>query len=235
MSAKKRVARKKSAAAIRRQQERAASPIVPVGVDITWRTRKQKEAWLALPQQQISFLLGSAGSGKTFLAMAFAINEVLAGNVQNIVLTRPIVESGEKLGFLPGDIAGKLDPYMQPLYDAMDTLLGRQGPARDLIRKAAIIAPLGFMRGRTFTNSVCILDEAQNATYAQFKLFLTRFGENSRVLVTGDPVQSDLAGKTPPLIEIIERLQGVNDIGFHHFADSDVVRHPLITEILRRI
>lgn len=235
MTAKKRVATKKSAAALRRKQERMASPVVPVGIDITWRTKAQKEAWLALPHQQVSFLLGAAGSGKTFLAMAFAINEVLAGNVQQIVLTRPIVESGEKLGFLPGGAEEKVNPYMMPLYDTMDKLLGKHGPAREVVKKSVRLAPLCYMRGSTYDNSICILDEAQNATYAQFKLFLTRFGDNSRVLITGDPLQSDLTTKTPPLLDIIERLRGTPSISFHHFADSDVVRHPLITEILKRI
>jgi len=229
-----RAAAKKTARAAKRKQERESSP-PPVGVDVTWRTKTQKEAWLALPKNQISFLLGAAGSGKTFLAMAFAINEILAGRKQHIVLTRPIVESGEKLGFLPGSFGEKVNPYMQPLYDTMDTLLGKQGAAREIINKAVKLAPLCYMRGRTFNDSVCILDEAQNATYQQFKLFLSRFGENSSVIVTGDPFQSDLNYDEPPLVEVIERLGGLESVNFVYFEDSDVVRNPLITDILRRL
>lgn len=227
-------AARKATKASKRKPEREA-PAVPTPVDITWRTEAQKQAWLALPNHQISFLLGAAGSGKTFLAMAFAINEILLGNKQHIVLTRPIVESGEKLGFLPGSFGEKVNPYMQPLYDTMDTLLGKQGAAREIVNKSIKLAPLCYMRGRTFNDSVCILDEAQNATYQQFKLFLSRFGENSRVIVTGDPHQSDLNLHEPPLVEVIDRLIDVPDIHFVYFDDSDVVRHPLITEILRRL
>ena len=229
-----RAAAKKSARAAKRKQERE-TPAVPSGVDITWRTKAQKEAWLSLPTHQISFLLGSAGSGKTFLAMAFAINEVLAGRKQHIVLTRPIVESGEKLGFLPGSFGEKVNPYMQPLYDTMDTLLGKQSQAREIVNKSVKLAPLCYMRGRTFNDSVCILDEAQNATYQQFKLFLSRFGENSSVIVTGDPFQSDLGYEEPPLVEVTERLLGLDSVHFVYFEDKDVVRNPLITEILRRL
>lgn len=228
------VAAKKSARTTKRKQEREPSA-PPAAVDITWRTKAQKEAWLSLPTHQISFLLGSAGSGKTFLAMAFAINEILAGRKQHIVLTRPIVESGEKLGFLPGSFGEKVNPYMQPLYDTMDTLLGKQGQAREIVNKAVKLAPLCYMRGRTFNDSVCILDEAQNATYQQFKLFLSRFGENSSVIVTGDPLQSDLHYDEPPLVQVVERLLDVKTVNFVYFEDSDVVRNPLITEILRRL
>lgn len=227
-------AARKSTKASKRKPEREA-PAAPTSVDITWKTETQKSAWQAMPNHQISFLLGAAGSGKTFLAMAFAINEILAGRKEHIVLTRPIVESGEKLGFLPGSFGEKVNPYMQPLYDTMDTLLGKQNAAREIVNKSIKLAPLCYMRGRTFNNSICILDESQNATYQQLVLFLSRFGDNSKVIVTGDPHQSDLPGREPPLVEVIDRLLDVPDINFVYFDDSDVVRHPLITEILRRL
>lgn len=207
----------------------------PAPVAITWRTAAQKQAWLALPRKPVTFLLGAAGSGKTFLAMAYAINEILSGHKEHIVLTRPIVESGEKLGFLPGTFGEKVNPYMQPLYDTMDVLLGKNGPGREIINKAVKLAPLCYMRGRTFNNAICILDESQNATYQQFKLFLSRFGDNSQVVVTGDPQQSDLPFSPTPLIDILNRLKDVGGIQMFSFAESDVVRHPLIGEILKRL
>jgi phosphate starvation-inducible PhoH-like protein len=180
-------------------------------------------------------LLGAAGSGKTFLAMAYAINEILGGRREHIVLTRPIVESGEKLGFLPGTFGEKVNPYMQPLYDTMDALLGKNGAAREIINRAVKLAPLCYMRGRTFNNSICILDESQNATYQQFKLFLSRFGENSQVVVTGDPQQSDLPFSPPPLVDILKKLKDLNGVQTFEFSEADVVRHPLIGELLKRL
>jgi phosphate starvation-inducible PhoH-like protein len=183
----------------------------------------------------ISFLLGSAGSGKTFLAMAYAINEILAKRRSQIVLTRPIVEAGEKLGFLPGTFGEKVNPYMQPLYDTMDLLLGKQSAKREIINKSVVLAPLCYMRGRTFHDAVCIFDEAQNATYTQLKLFLSRFGENTKVIVTGDPEQSDLYEDYSALVEVTEKLKNVSGIGFLKFANADVVRHPLVGQILNRL
>jgi phosphate starvation-inducible PhoH-like protein len=187
-----------------------------------------------MDKNSMSFLLGSAGSGKTFLAMAYAINEILQQHRSYIVLTRPIVEAGEKLGFLPGTFGEKVNPYMQPLYDTMDTLLGRFSKARELINKSIVLAPLCYMRGRTFNDAVCIFDEAQNATYGQLKLFLSRFGQNTKVIVTGDPKQSDLPGDIA-LLDVVGRLKGVSDIGTHRFSDDDVVRHPLVAAVLKKL
>jgi phosphate starvation-inducible PhoH-like protein len=231
---------KKSLAAqkVKKQQTKKPAdkqPPIPAQLTITWRTAMQKKAWLALPRKPITFLLGTAGSGKTFLAMAYAINEILGGRKEHIVLTRPIVESGEKLGFLPGTFGEKVNPYMQPLYDTMDVLLGKNGAAREIINRAVKLAPLCYMRGRTFNDSICILDESQNATYQQFKLFLSRFGANSQVLVTGDPRQSDLHISPPPLVDILTRLKDVGGVQSFEFAEADVVRHPLIGEILKRL
>jgi phosphate starvation-inducible PhoH-like protein len=204
-------------------------------VDITLRNESQKQAWRLLEQSPMTFLLGSAGSGKTFLAMAYAINEVLNKRRSHIVLTRPIVEAGEKLGFLPGTFGDKVNPYMQPLYDTMDLLLGRFSAKREIINKSIVLAPLCYMRGRTFNDAVCIFDEAQNATYTQLKLFLTRFGQNTQVIVTGDPQQSDLPFSPAPLTEVMDKLKGVAGIASHQFQHSDVVRHPLVAAILKKL
>lgn len=204
-------------------------------VEVKPRTKAQHAALKLIEIKQISFLLGSAGSGKTFLAMAYAINEVLHKRKEHIVLTRPIVEAGERLGFLPGTFGEKVNPYMQPLYDAMDLLLGKQSAKREIVNKAVVLAPLCYMRGRTFHNAVCIFDEAQNATYTQLKLFLSRFGDNTKVIVTGDPEQSDLYEDYSALTEVVDKLKDLAGIGCLQFENSDVVRHPLVGQILNRL
>jgi phosphate starvation-inducible PhoH-like protein len=204
-------------------------------LEITLKNASQKQAWEMLENNLVTFLLGSAGSGKTFLAMAYAINAVLNRQADKIVLTRPIVEAGEKLGFLPGTFGDKVNPYMQPLYDAMDVLVGKQSAKRELINKSIVLAPLCYMRGRTFNNSICVFDEAQNATYTQLKLFLTRFGEGSRMIITGDPKQSDLPISPPPLNDAVLRLQDAPNIALFRFANSDVVRHPIVATMLERL
>jgi phosphate starvation-inducible PhoH-like protein len=215
------------------QQVKAKAPLTPC--DIEWRTDTQRRAWQTLNDNDITFLLGSAGSGKTFLAMAFAINEVLAKRVTSIVLTRPIVDAGEKLGYLPGSFGEKVNPYMQPLYDAMDTLLGKFGPKREFVNKAVVLAPLCYLRGRTFNDAVCVFDEAQNATYTQFKLFLSRLGQNAKMIVTGDPQQTDLPISPPPMNDVVTRLKGIASIDVVQFAHSDVVRHPLVAAMLKKL
>lgn len=204
-------------------------------LDIRLRTENQNKAWKMLETESISFLLGSAGSGKTFLAMAYAINEVLSKKREKIVLTRPIVEAGEKLGFLPGTFGEKVNPYMQPLYDTMEILLGKQGKQREIINKAVVLAPLCYLRGRTFNDSICILDEAQNASYQQLKLFLSRFGQNSKIVVTGDPEQSDLYRDNIPLMEVVGRIREIAGVGTLRFTNKDVVRHKLVAEVLERL
>lgn len=204
-------------------------------LSIEWRTPGQKTAWQLMGQNDITFLLGSAGSGKTFLAMAYAINEVIQQRRSHIVLTRPIVEAGEKLGFLPGTFGEKVNPYMQPLYDTMDALLGKFNKTREHVNKAIVLAPLCYMRGRTFNDAICIFDEAQNATYTQLKLFLSRFGQNTQVLVTGDPRQSDLPGPTVALMDVVSRLKDVPGIAAHQFSNDDVVRHPIVSAILKKL
>jgi phosphate starvation-inducible PhoH-like protein len=220
--------RRQARAAERDQQARQP-------LEIQLKTESQKLAWRALESNLVTFLLGAAGSGKTFLAMAYAIQAVLAGTAEKIVLTRPIVEAGEKLGFLPGTFDEKVNPYMQPLYDAMDVLVGKQSAKRELINKSVVLAPLCYMRGRTFTNSICVFDEAQNATFTQLKLFLTRFGEGSRMVITGDPKQSDLPFSPPPLNDVVLRLQSARSIAAVRFEPQDVVRHSVVTTILERL
>lgn len=196
----------------------------------------QKMAWASFDQHDVLFLLGAPGVGKSHLACAFAISEVLSKRKKKIVLTRPIVEAGgESIGYLPGTFEEKVNPYMLPLYDCMDRMLGPAGPQRDLINKSVELAPLCFMRGRTFNDAVCILDEAQNATFAQIKLFLTRFGENSKVIITGDPMQSDLRPQDRALMGIVDKLSTLPGIGVITFRSNSIVRHPLIASILEKL
>ena len=227
---------KKSAEKAKRRAERqeVKEQSIRQPLDIEWKNATQENAWQTIQKNHVTFLLGSAGSGKTFIAMAYAINAVLTGQAEKIILTRPIVEAGEKLGYLPGTFGEKINPYMQPLYDALDKLVGKQSARREFINKAVQLAPLCYMRGRTFEDSIVVLDEAQNASRAQLKLILTRFGYGSKFIVTGDPGQSDLPISPPPLNDTVARLQPAKDkgVGFVRFANSDVVRHPIVTTIL---
>lgn len=195
----------------------------------------QKFAWNCLNEYDVLFLLGPAGTGKTLISCAYAISEILSGKKEQIVLTRPIVEAGEHLGFLPGDMNEKVSPYMTPMTDAMQKCLGRDGPQKDLVQSSIKIAPLAYMRGNTFDNSICIFDEAQNATKSQLKLFLTRFGKNSKVIVTGDPYQSDLRHHEQGFMHVVESLRNLNGIGIIEFCQGSIVRHPLIGSILDRL
>lgn len=195
----------------------------------------QKLAWAAFQKHDVLFLIGPAGTGKTFLATAFAIKSLLSKECEKIVLTRPIVEAGESLGFLPGDFQEKVNPYMMPMYDCIDKLVGfGESPQKAKIMERTEIAPLAYMRGRTFDSSVCVFDEAQNATKSQLKLFMTRFGQQSKLIITGDPRQSDI-GSGSGLAEVVHRLKGVPGIGIIEFQNNSIVRHPLIGEILNRL
>lgn len=202
---------------------------------IEFKNAAQKMAWAGFQQHDVLFLSGPAGTGKSFLATAFAINEVLQGNKRRIILTRPIVEAGENLGFLPGDFRDKVDPYMMPLYDCIHQLTGENNPQRDAVNAAIEVAPLAFLRGRTFTNAICILDEAQNATMSQLKLFLTRMGENTKLIINGDPSQSDLGSKHMALSDTIEKLEHIPGVGVIRFKADSIVRHPLIAKIIESL
>lgn len=197
------------------------------------RTPHQREYVMGLQKNDIMFAIGPAGTGKTWLAMAMAIGALASKSVKTIVLTRPAVEAGERLGFLPGDLVEKVNPYLRPLYDAMYDLVDQDRANRMMERGQIEIAPLAFMRGRTLSNAFLILDEAQNTTVEQMKMFLTRLGPNSRAVVTGDVTQVDLpAGRASGLVHARRVLSGVNGIGFVHFDSSDVQRHRLVHAII---
>lgn len=199
-------------------------------------TPAQKLAWNVYQQHDVIFLTGPAGTGKSHLAVGFAMQELFAGTKQNVVITRPIVEAGENLGFLPGTLDEKVDPYMMPLYDCLSKMVGRAGSQRAFVEERLEVAPLAYMRGRTFEGSVCILDEAQNCTMAQLTMFLTRLGNGTKMIVTGDPDQSDLFrdGRCP-LAELMGILQNVEGVGCVEFPESAIVRHPMVGRILRRL
>ena len=200
---------------------------------ISPRNINQKDFIGNLMNYDLTFGIGPAGTGKTYLAIAVAVSMFLKGQVDKVILTRPAVEAGEKLGFLPGDIKDKIDPYMQPLYDALNDFLPVKQVSKMLEDKKIEIAPLAFMRGRTLSNSFIILDEGQNTTSNQMKMFLTRLGRNSKAAVTGDLTQIDLPkGFVSGLYEATKILNKLNDIGFVYFTSKDVVRHNLVQKIV---
>ncbi|WP_130469825.1 PhoH family protein [Candidatus Magnetaquicoccus inordinatus] len=198
------------------------------------RTNKQSEYLRALQQADLTFAIGPAGTGKTYLAVAAAVTQWLDGRVARIVLTRPAVEAGERLGFLPGDLQAKVDPYLRPLHDALYAMLGPEKVERMLSRNELEVAPLAYMRGRTLDESFIILDEAQNTTTEQMKMFLTRFGEGSRAVISGDITQIDLPkGQPSGLVQAAKILQNIPEAVFVYFTHQDVVRHPLVGKIVQ--
>jgi phosphate starvation-inducible protein PhoH and related proteins len=198
------------------------------------RTLGQKNYVEAIANHDIVFGIGPAGTGKTYLAMAMAVAKMLKGEVERIVLTRPAVEAGEKLGFLPGDLAEKVNPYLRPLIDALHEMVEYEQAERMLASGQIEIAPIAFMRGRTLNDSYVILDEAQNCTREQMKMFLTRIGENSRAVITGDITQIDLPRESKSgLIQAVKLLSDVDGIHIHQFTEKDVVRHRLVEEIIK--
>lgn len=197
------------------------------------RTKAQRDFVQSLTDNELAFGIGPAGTGKTYLAVAVGVSKFIAGEVDKIILSRPAVEAGEKLGYLPGDMKDKVDPYMQPLYDALNDFLPAKQLAKLIEEKTIEIAPLAFMRGRTLAHSYIVLDEAQNATSMQMKMFLTRLGEGSRMVITGDRSQIDLPkGAMSGLLDAESLLSKISTIGFNYFTSKDVVRHPLVATII---
>ena len=220
-----------------RAEPQPASDFVPLlmtrKAEIRGRTPRQNSYLQAIQEHDITFGVGPAGTGKTYLAVACAVDALQRETVRRLVLVRPAVEAGEKLGFLPGDLAQKIDPYLRPLYDALYDLMGLEKVTRAFERGAIEIAPLAYMRGRTLNHSFIILDEAQNTTPEQMKMFLTRIGFGSKAVITGDVTQIDLArGQKSGLIEARNILKEVRGIAFSDFLAEDVVRHPLVQKIV---
>ncbi len=215
---------------------------MPVGSRVEIKTRKklveprteaQKAYVLSLFENELAFGIGPAGTGKTYLAVAVGVSMFISGEVDRIILSRPAVEAGEKLGYLPGDMKDKVDPYMQPLYDALNDFLPGKQLAKLIEEKRIEIAPLAFMRGRTLSRAFVVLDEAQNATSMQMKMFLTRLGEGSRMVITGDRTQVDLPrGVQSGLADAERLLKTIPKISFNYFTSKDVVRHPLVAAII---
>jgi phosphate starvation-inducible PhoH-like protein len=205
------------------------------GKSIFAKTLRQKEYIRAMKNESIVFSIGAAGTGKTYLAVMYGISQLKSGNVKKLILTRPAVEAGEKLGFLPGDLKEKVDPYLIPLYDALDEGFGKE-TVNKLIEKGTIeIAPLAYMRGRTLDNAFIILDEAQNTTPPQMKMFLTRLGFNSQMVITGDDTQIDLPNRNASgLIEAIRILTDIRGIKVIRFMRGDVMRHPIVAKIVSK-
>ena len=199
------------------------------------RSATQTSYMQALARDDIIFALGPAGTGKTYIAVAQAVAQLITGSVQRLILSRPAVEAGEKLGFLPGDMKEKVDPYLRPLYDALNDCLPAEQVERRIASGEIEIAPIAFMRGRTLADAFIIVDEAQNTTPMQMKMFLTRFGQNSRMVVCGDPNQTDLPGgmSASGLNDAVQRLEGVEGFGTIRFSAADVVRHPIVGRIVQ--
>ncbi len=204
------------------------------GKQVKCKTLGQRQYVQSIKDNLMTFAVGPAGTGKTYLAIAMAVVALKNKEIERIILTRPAVEAGEKLGFLPGDLAQKVDPYLRPLYDALHDMMGVEAYARLVERGTIEVAPLAYMRGRTLNDAFIILDEAQNTTSEQMKMFLTRMGMGSRVIVTGDITQIDLpAGRRSGLVEALEVLKNVEGIGITHLTHRDVVRHELVQAIVR--
>jgi len=219
------------------REAEAAVPLIPIAGSrraITAKTAAQAEYIEQIRKHDVVVGIGPAGTGKTYLAMAMAVSAFLRREVGRVVLTRPAVEAGERLGFLPGDLAEKVNPYLRPLYDALYDMIEPER-ARQMIERGEVeIAPLAFMRGRTMNDAFVILDEAQNTTPEQMKMFLTRLGPNARAVITGDVTQIDLPeGRASGLVEIQAVLKSVAGVGFFYFTERDVIRHPLVQEIVK--
>ncbi len=198
--------------------------------DFQARSEKQKLAWDAINENTITFLVGPAGTGKTYVPTAYAANALIEGQVNSIVITRPTIEAGEKLGYLPGEFSDKVKPFLMPILDAADKIMGPGSNTRIEVEKKTRIEPLAYMRGRTFSSSIILLDEAQNVTVSQMRMFLSRLGDGSKIIVNGDSTQSDI--RDCRLMDFVDSLSKINGIGVVKFDDGDIVRHPLISKVL---
>ncbi len=204
-----------------------------LGRNIEMKTISQGEYLYKMQRNDIVFSTGAAGTGKTFLSVAYAINLLAEGKIERIIITRPVVEAGESLGYLPGDFKEKISPYMRPIYDSLYSLLSNDMISRYTEEGKIEVAPLAYMRGRTLSKSFIILDEAQNTTISQMKMFLSRIGEKSKAIITGDISQSDLPKDVESgLKHALKILTNIKGIGFHHFEKKDVIRHHLVSKIL---
>jgi phosphate starvation-inducible protein PhoH and related proteins len=216
----------------------AISPAVDSEREQGWRRKirpqsdGQRRLMVAIADYNLTIALGPAGTGKTYLAVSAAVDALISGAVARIVLTRPAVEAGESLGYLPGDMNAKLAPYLRPLDDALNERLGGKRLKQLIGERAIEIAPIAYMRGRTLNNAFIVIDEAQNCTYGQIKMLLTRLGASARMVVTGDPDQSDLLDGLSGLAEIARRLEAIADVAVVRLGDGDIVRHPLVAEML---
>ncbi len=216
----------------------AVTPVVDGDREQSWRRKVrpqsdgQRRLMAAIGTHNLTIALGPAGTGKTYLAVSAAVDALMSGAVARIVLTRPAVEAGESLGYLPGDMNAKLAPYLRPLDDALNERLGGKRLKQLIGERAIEIAPIAYMRGRTLNNAFIVIDEAQNCTYGQIKMLLTRLGANARMVVTGDPDQSDLLDGLSGLNEIANRLEPIADVAVVRLGDADIVRHPLVAEML---
>ncbi len=217
---------------------RAAADLVETERDQSWRRKirpqseGQRQLMAAIARHCLTVALGPAGTGKTYLAVGAAVDALTSGEVARIVLTRPAVEAGENLGYLPGDMTAKLAPYLRPLDDALSERLGGKRLKQLIGERAIEIAPIAYMRGRTLNNAFIVIDEAQNCTYGQIKMLLTRLGANARMVVTGDPDQSDLLDGLSGLTEIAQRLEPLAGVAVIRLGETDIVRHPLVAEML---
>jgi phosphate starvation-inducible PhoH-like protein len=204
-------------------------------VEVTPLNRQQDAALRSVARSPISFLLGPAGTGKTHLACGYAARAVADARIEKIILTRPIVEAGESLGYLPGTFEEKSAPYLLPIYDALDAVAGRTGRRREQLRATLQVAPLAYMRGRTFNNSIIIVDEAQNCTLSQLRLVISRLGRDSQMILTGDLSQSDLRSHDQGLGTVVKKLEGLAGIAVFRFDSQAIVRHSILSSVLERL
>lgn len=204
-------------------------------VEVTPLNRQQDAALKSIARSSISFLLGPAGTGKTHLACGYAARCVADGRVERIILTRPIVEAGESLGYLPGSYEEKAAPYLLPIHDALDAVAGRTGRRREQLRSCLQVAPLAYMRGRTFHNSIVVVDESQNCTLSQLKLVISRLGRDSQMILTGDLSQSDLRSHDQALGTVVKKLEGLPGVTVFRFDSQAIVRHPILAGVLERL